>query len=211
MRNLKFISCVFLSSLAVFSAPAYSQALKNGDFAKGKANWQGDGELVTLTPDGKVQSAEIPGSDLRLTLSSSGNLQDTQTSGSTRALKIDLQKFKWTSISQGLFPHSKDNSISVSIMVKAMPNFVRLEESAEYSRVDFKEGREYEWSAEVSPKCDFLVRVHDTTWHYRPLSLKPFGEWKTFHFDFSDLEARSRSLALAFPPGSGSILIKYAK
>ena len=99
----------------------------------------------------------------------------------------------------------------VAITVRAMPDFAPLAESRDYSKEDFKEGGEYVWSAEVWPKCQMLVRVQDTTWYYRPLSLKPFATWKTFKLDFPKLSSRTRSVTLALPPGSGSVLLKAAK
>ena len=188
---MKFAFRLIFSLFAVFLTQAYSQTIKNGDFAKGKSSWLGDGKLVYLSADGKIA--------------------DTETPGAEKVLQIELKKTKWSTINQSLFPLAKDDALSVSIMVKAQSDFAPLDESHEYSKVDFQEGGSYVWSAEVAPKCDFLVRVHDSTWYYRPVTLKPVDTWKTLNLNFKNLKARNRSLTIALPPGSGTVLIKYVK
>lgn len=179
-------------SLALILTPKlFGQTLENGDFAKGKAGWTGDGKVVYLSADGKIEEKESPKSE--------------------RVMQIELKHNRWTSLKQSLHPKTKDTSVSVTLEVKAMPDFKPAAESREYSPVDFKEGGSYVWSAEVSPKCDLLVRLQDTTWYYRPLSLKPYDTWKTSTQEFPSLKSQSRSVTLAFPPGTGSVLVKSVK
>ncbi len=145
--------------MIAFSLPP-AQTLQNGDFTKGKAGWMGDGNVVYVDTAGKVDAKESPGSE--------------------RVLQIELKSGRWTFIKQSLHPLAKDNTLSASFAAKALPDFEPAPESRDYTRVDFREGGSYVWSAEVWPKCDLLVRVQDSTWYYRPLSLKPVDAWKTF-------------------------------
>src|SRR5205823_6294329 len=147
-------------------------------FAKGKAGWTGDGKIVYLKADGKIEEKESPNSE--------------------RVVQIELKDNRWTFLKQSLHPKTKDTSVTVSFSIKALPDFKPAAESREYSAVDFKEGGSYVWSAEVSPKCDLLIRVQDTTWYYRLLSLQPLDQWKTATQDFPNLKSRNRSVTIAF-------------
>lgn len=176
------------SALAVLSlAASQAQEVDNIDFAKGKTGWLGDGKEVYIDAAGAVS--------------------ETQTPGSTPAIKIELSKNSWKSLKQKLRPKSKETEIKFSIQVKADTDFAPLAESKEYTNADWKMGGEYVWSAEMYPKCDFLVRVKDETWYYRPIKLVP-GTWKKSSVNFAGLKGRQREVELLFPPGEGTIYLK---
>lgn len=178
-------------SLAATAAFAFAQPLKNTDFSRGTGGWTGDAVVVFIGPDDTIVPAGTP--------------------GSAPALRFDLRPNRWTTLKQTLLPRANEKSISASFAVKALPTFQRAPESRAYSAVDFREGGGYGWSAEVWPKCDLLVRVKDGGWSYRPLSLQPVDTWKTFAIEFPNLTTRNRSFLLAFPPGTGSVLVKDLK
>ncbi len=174
--------------LGLFLSNLPAQEVDNPDFAKGKTGWQGDGKVVYFAADGSISETASP--------------------GATQGLKIDLSKNAWREVHQSLRPKQKDTEIQYSVQVMAEPSFVRLPESREYSDVDFQQGGGYIWSALVYPKCDFLLRVRDDTWYYRPRSLTPLGTWKTITENFPKLKARQREIALLFPPGEGTVYVK---
>ena len=58
------------------------------------------------------------------------------------------------------------------------------------------------------PKCDFLIRVKDDGWQYRPISLAPVDSWKTMTHSFTGLKGRQREIELLFPPGEGAVYLK---
>ncbi len=165
-----------------------AQEINNADFSRGKAGWQGDGKVVYFDAAGKVS--------------------ETSTPGSVAGLKFELRKNSWLEIKQSLRANKKETDVSISVQVMAEPGFKRVEKSKEFSNVDFGEGGGYVWSALVYPECDFLIRVKDGSWFYRPLSLKPAGTWKTFTADFPKLTKSNREIALLFPPGEGTVYIK---
>jgi len=175
-----------LLALGIPSAPA--QALSNGDFSKGKAGWQGSGQVVWLKADGTVSPTEVAGAD--------------------RVLEVPLRSTQWTWIKQLLHPLAVDKAVAAKITVRASADFAPAAESREYTKVDFREGGGYVWSAEVWPKCDLLPRLQDATWYYQPKSLKPYGSWKTVSVSFPNLTSRNRSFTLALPPGKGSVFFK---
>ena len=177
---------LFLTTLGLHSVSA--QALENGDFSKGKAGWTGTGQVVYLKADGSVAPTETPGAE--------------------RVMQITLRPTQWTWIKQSLHPRAADTAVAAEISVMASADFAPAAESREYTKVDFKEGGGYLWSAEVWPKCDLLPRLQDSTWYYQPKSLKPYGEWKTLKVNFPNLSSRNRSLTLALPPGKGSVFFK---
>ena len=180
-----------LAAIAVaslFAATTNAQEINNADFAKGKVGWLGDGKVAYFGADGQISETPIP--------------------GATVGLKFELSKNSWREIKQSLRAKPKETSLSISVKVMADPSFKRLEESRDYSGVNFGEGGGYVWSALVYPKCDFLVRAKDRSWFYRPISLKPPGAWKTVTATFPDLSNGTREIALLFPPGEGTVYIK---
>ncbi len=180
---------IVIAAILAFSASASkAQEINNADFSRGKAGWQGDGKVVYFDAAGQVS--------------------ETATPGSVPGLKFELNKNSWREIKQSLRAKPKETDVSISVQVMADPAFKRLEKSKDFSNVDFGEGGGFVWSALVYPECDFLIRVKDGSWFYRPLSLKPTGTWKTFTADFPKLEKSSREIALLFPPGEGTVYIK---
>lgn len=185
---MKKNTAVLSAILGLSLSGLLSQEINNPDFSRGKAGWLGDGKPVWFDSTGEVSETASP--------------------GSIPGLKVELSKNAWREVRQSLRPKQKESEISFSIQAMADPAFKRLAESKEYSDVDFGEGGGYVWSALVFPKCDFLIRVHDDTWYYRPLSLMPLGTWKTLTADFPKLKARQREIALLFPPGEGTVYLK---
>jgi hypothetical protein len=177
-----------MAALGVSLAGLNAQEIKNADFSQGKAGWQGPGTVVYFDAAGQVSETASP--------------------GAVPGLKFELNKNSWREIKQSLRSKPKETDISISVQVMADPSFQRLEKSKDYSDVDFGEGGGYVWSALVYPECDFLIRVKDGSWFYRPLSLKPAGTWKTFTADFPKLKTSAREIALLFPPGEGTVYIK---
>lgn len=175
-------------ALGLSLAGSNAQEITNADFSRGKAGWQGDGKVVYFDATGQVS--------------------ETATPGSVPGLKFELSKNSWREIKQSLRAKPKETDVSISVQVMADPAFKRLEKSKDFSNVDFGEGGGYVWSALVYPECDFLIRVKDGSWFYRPLSLKPAGTWKTFTADFPKLDKSNREIALLFPPGEGTVYIK---
>lgn len=177
-----------MAVLGISLAGLNAQEINNADFSRGKAGWQGDGKVVYFDATGQVS--------------------ETATPGSVPGLKFELSRNQWREIKQSLRPKTKETDVFISVQVMADPSFKRLEKSKDFSDVDFGEGGGYVWSALVYPKCDFLIRLKDGGWFYRPFSLKPVGNWKTFTADFPKLEKSTREIALLFPPGEGTVYIK---
>jgi hypothetical protein len=177
-----------LLALTVFClGPLHAQEVDNIDFTKGKNDWLGDGKVVYVD--------------------ASGAISETETPGSTPAIKVELSKTGWRSLKQKLRPKSNETAVKFSLQVKAEADFEPLAASKDYTNEDWKAGGQYVWSAEMYPKCDFLIRLKDDTWYYRPFKL-PAGTWKTFSVDWPGLKARQREIELLFPPGEGTIYIK---
>jgi hypothetical protein len=183
---MKFLTSLAAASILLISH-LHGQAIDNADFSKGRTGWQGDGKVIYIAAD--------------------GTLSDRPSPDTTPALRIDLSKNDWREIHQRLSAKAAESEISYSVQVMAAPAFVRLPESKKYTS-DFSEGGTWYWTNLVYPKCDFLIRVKDGGWHYRPFSLAPVGQWKSYSATFSDLKERKRELALLFPPGTGYVLLK---
>lgn len=186
--SLPMKTAFYMLILGLFLGSLDAQEINNADFSRGKAGWLGDGKVVYIDSSGTVSATASP--------------------GATPAIQIDLSKNDWREVKQKLHANNDDSLITFSVQIKSSPDFKRLETSRKYSDVDFGEGGGYSWSALVFPKCDFLIRVQDDTWYYRPFSLSPAGTWKSFTASFPKLKMRQREIALLFPPGEGSVLVK---
>jgi hypothetical protein len=185
---MKKTTAVLSAILGLSLSGLLAQEIDNPDFSHGKAGWQGDGKAVFFD--------------------SAGAVSETASPGSVPGLMIELNRNAWREIRQTVRPKQKESEIRFSVQVMADPAFKRLAESKKFSDVDFGEGGGYVWSALVFPKCDFLIRVHDDGWFYRPFSLMPAGTWKAFSADFPKLKTRQREIALLFPPGEGTVYLK---
>lgn len=185
---MKRTKLILSAILGISISGLHAQEVENADFSKGKSKWLGDGKVVYFDSAGAI--SETPGAD------------------KVAGLKIELSKNAWRQIHQTLRAKPTETETGITLQVMADPAFKRLEESKEYSNVDFGEGGSYVWSALVFPKCDFLIRVHDGSWYYRPLSLFPAGEWKLFSATFPKLKTQQREIALLFPPGEGTVYLK---
>lgn len=189
--KLKLSHSLLLPALLLLLAAqgARAQKIDNEDFAKGKSGWTGDGKEVFTNAAGEVS--------------------ETKKEGFSPVIRIELSKSAWKGLKQRLRPKSDETKIDFALQVKADAKFKREAESRAYSNgIDFKEGGQYGWSAEVYPKCDFLVRVKDEGWQYRPVSLAPLDAWKTVSVSISGLKGRQRELELLFPPGEGTVYLK---
>lgn len=176
-------------ALFCLAATAVGQKPDNADFSEGKTGWVGDGEEVFITPD--------------------GNISEEEAEGATPAIAIELRGNDWEEIRQRLSPRAEEASTSIAIEVMVSEDFKPEEESRNYTEVDFREGGEYVWSAEVTPKCGFLVRVRDDGWwYYRPIRLAAPGKWKKITEKFPDLKSRNREISLMVPPGEGTVYIR---
>lgn len=185
---MKIRNILFLIPLICGVQGAHAQTIDNADFTNGKTGWLGDGKAVFIDAQGVVSETPKP--------------------GTTPAIRIELSKSGWKGIKQKLRPKANEAQIEITVQVKADSTFKRVPESREYSSVDFREGGQYGWSAEVYPKCDFLIRVKDEGWQYRPISLAPVDSWKTVTQSFTGLKARQREIELLFPPGEGAVYLK---
>lgn len=186
---MKLTLVLTMAVLGLSLSGLIAQQVDNANFEKGKSGWLGDGKVVYINANDEI--SETPKPDF------------------VPCLKVELSRNDWKEVKQTFRAKSTETDIQFSIKVKASPDFQRLPESKDYTKdIDFEEGGQYVWSALVSPKCDFLIRVQDSGWFYRPFSLSPAGTWKTFSADFPKLKASKRELALLLPPGTGFVYIK---
>ena len=125
------------------------------------------------------------------------------------ALAVTLNKNEWSLLSQDLrLPYGK-YELTIQVVVAAQPDFKPEEKSSKYADVDFGMGGEYGWSAKILSKADCLIRVENATgWDYRPVKLKP-GTTQTITKKMKFTQAHQvQELLLAFPPGTGSVIVK---
>jgi len=184
-RLPSFIALILIS----LGSQLQAQKPKNADFSEGKKGWVGDGDVVYIASDGSISEEE--------------------SEEAVPAIAIELRGHDWEEIRQRLSPRADDTSTSIAIEVMVGEDFKPEKESRNYTDVDFQQGGQYLWSAEVTPKCDFLVRVRDEGWwYYRPIKLAKPGKWKKIKEKFPDLKSRQREISLMVPPGTGTVYIR---
>lgn len=173
---------------ALLLCASTTHAIDNPNFSEGKKGWTGQGTPGYLDASGKFSAT--PGPD------------------AVPVLRFELNRNSPRVLAQRVSAKSDENDVTLRIQALASADFQRREDSKDFDSVGFPEGGEYAWSASVYPKCDLLVRVKDSTWHYRPLSLRPTGKWKTFQISIPNLESRQREVEILFPPGEGAVYLR---
>lgn len=169
---------VFIAIVTVLTIlPVYAEELiENGDFSKGERKWDVDGK--------------------------SSEIEDEEP-----ALKIELHKREWSYVEQELeYGRDLPVALEVTVKLKTSDDFAPLEESEEYSDVDFTVGGWARWTGLVQPKADLVIRVADKgRWYYYPRALRVGDGWQTVSFTVKKIEVDEGMFTIAIPPGKGTV------
>lgn len=184
------MKAAFFALLVSLAGASAGELLKTTDFTRGKEAWQGPGEVIHLSPDGKEQP--------------------TAGKDTVAVLRINLSKNRWSVLEHRVRLDKKDASASLKLVLQTSADFAPLPSSKEYAPEDFREGGEYGWSARIFPKAGLLIQLSDNDgWQYRPKSLKGASAWDTVTAGFEGLKSKQgETLALCFPPGEGHVDLK---
>jgi hypothetical protein len=189
MKNL-------LLALLILACPGTLHAdslIQNGDFSHGDSAWQGDG---------KTPSAYAAGNPATLT--------DPLTS---KGLIVTLNPTAWTRIFQP-FPSDKGTRFSVVVTYKVSPNLTMSKDAADYAEISKKiqiPGFENFGSIVIQPG-EFYGTVGDP--NSTSMAMEVFApqlgtsDVQTYQHTYPPIPALgNKTVALAFPPGTGTIVI----
>lgn len=182
-----FLSCVLLAA----ASPIFAKGFENGDFAKEKAGWLGDGRLVYLKEDGTVAATKEP--------------------GTTPAVEIALSKTQPREFTQKFTTDEGTGVLNVEVVYKGSPDFKLNEKSNKFTKDNtWGAGGTWYWSALVTPKVDLCVRLDQPTGHsYKLARVTPGANWETLAFRWDNVgEKKDVKLCIVAPPGDGSLFIK---
>lgn len=124
-------------------------------------------------------------------------------------LGVALSKNSFSELKQAFRMAPNVQRIRITLQVRASANYVLNEKSRSITPVDFSPNSNYTWTNLVYPRADFHIRLKDDSYNYKLVEVTPGGPWVTLTAEVrairrpTDLE-----LALVFPPGDGTILVK---
>lgn len=169
---------------------AQGQALKNGDFADGRAHWEGAGKVLIFDDTQKPADAKA---------------------GGTPQLQVTLSRMMIQETKQRLnFPPNYTGPVTIKVVFKTSPNFARNDKSPKFTPGNtWKPGGMGCWSALVYPRYDFYVRVDSDTHYYLSHPVQAGGDWQTVSGTFDSLgNSSSKVLSLVTAAGEGTLWIK---
>lgn len=189
MRNLLF-------ALIILACTPFLRAdnlLQNGDFSDGDTHWQGDGKTPRAYAEGNPAA-----------------LTDSLTS---KGLIVTLNSTAWTRVFQS-FPSDKGTQYSIVVTYKLSPNLTLSKDVADYAEISKRiqiPGFEDFGSIGVQPG-QFYGTIGDpssTTIAMEVFSPKlGSSEVQTYQHTYPPIPAsEKKTVALAFPPGTGFIVL----
>ncbi|HEY3898813.1 MAG TPA: hypothetical protein VGM54_09385 [Chthoniobacter sp.] len=220
--RLSFAGLLLSGFLVLGSAlSVFGDGLENGDFAKGKSKWLGEGQVAYLKPDGSISPTDDskPGSSLGSSLPPSNlpsNLPFTPAPGDARSkstplIEIKLRNAQFSELSQKFRTPRTSGALMVQVVYKGSPDFKLNDKANIFSReITWGPGTTWYWTAVVFPKVDLCFRLDRRDTHsYRLAAVKPGGDWQTMKFRWDDVgENQDVALLLLAAPGHGSVWIK---
>ena len=188
---MKILLC-FLGAFSLFSARA-EELLKNGDFSDGKTHWFGDGVGPSdLTPDNPL-APKNPGA-------------------AEKELVVPLNPHHWTKVTQEFRTHA--GRYDITIKFKAASDLKFSQDKEDYDKAYEDIGL---WNSEsFCPVGTFLYGIIDSAKVFALYSNGDLGRLEgksgTLHVTVNDSGATSdaKTLYLAFPPGTGNVIIQSA-
>lgn len=187
------IFLVLLTSLfmALHAGHADDFFLKNGDFSKGKAHWEGGGGQIIF-----INEAGEP---------------TPEKDGGFPVLEVKLQRMNVTELRQRFVFIKGERHLKFYATMKASPDFVRNDQAPKWTKdITWAASGWYNWSSLVYPKVDVCARVDaGQHHHYLPRDFKTKGEWQKIGGEFKDMATGgAKSVNLVLPAGEGTIWIK---
>lgn len=207
--------------LAGGTIPSYADGLENGDFAKGKSKWMGDGTVVYLKPDGTISLTDDskPGSLLPSTSLSKpatatpapGATAPDQKPKNTPIIEVKLKSTQFADVFQKFRTPKEMDVVNAEVVFKGSADFKMNDKATIYDReITWKPGTFYYWSALVHPKVDVLMRLDKRdNYMYKLDAVKPGGDWQKMKVRWDNVGGgQDVTFHFLVAPGHGTLYIK---
>lgn len=195
-----------------------ADGLENGDFAKGKSRWMGDGQLVYQNPDGTFS----PNDDLHSSLlppvgslgtgpAATGTPAPGQKPGSAPVIELKLKSTQFADLSQKFRTTKEMDVVNAEVTYKTSPDFKMNDKATVFDReISWKPGTFWYWSALVHPKIDVLLRLDKRdTYMYKLEAATPGSDWKKIKVRWDNVGGgQDVAFHVLATPGHGSLYIK---
>lgn len=189
MKNLLCALLILASSCSLLA----DSLIQNGDFSDDDAHWQGDGKTPRAYVEENPAAATEP-------LTSKG-------------LIVSLKPTSWTRIFQS-FPADKGTRYSIVVSYRLSPNITLSKDPADYTEISKRiqiPGFE-NFGSMFIPPGQFYGTVGDPS--STSIAMEVFspkhgsGDVQTYQHTYPPIPAfGNKTVALAFPPGTGTVVI----
>lgn len=198
-------------SLATLAVNARAEGLENGDFAKGKSHWMGDGTAIPQQSIGAASTTDAlkpPGS---LALPPVASQSTESKPGTPSVIEMKLKLTQFADLFQKFKTPKEMDGMNVEVVYKGSADFKPNDKATVYDRdITWKPGGIWYWTALVNPKVDMIIRMDKRDIHdYRLQAVKPGSEWQTAKFRWTDVGGNQDvTFHILATPGHGALYIK---
>jgi hypothetical protein len=195
------IVCVF--AIVSGASNAVADGLDNGDFARGKSKWLGEGQIVYLNPDGSISPTDES--------KSADPLNASQKPKPTPIVEIKLRTGQFAELSQKFKTDRGASGMNVVVVYKGSPDFKLNDKAIPFTKGNtWQAGTIWYWTSVVFPKVDLCLRLDKHDGHcYKLEPVAPGGDWKSAKFRWENVtENQDVTLLILAPPGHGSLWVK---
>ena len=214
IKNMNKLLCLSLIGCALFvgggATKSVANGLDNGDFARGKSKWLGEGQIVYLKPDGSISAIDDskPNSFLKPADQQSAADEKPKT---TPIIEFKLHSGQFVELAQKFQTEAGTAGMNVQVVYKGSSDFKLNDKAMPFTKsITWGPGSTWYWTAVVFPKVDLFFRLDKRDGHYYKLeSVKPGSDWETAKFHWDNIaENQDVTLAILAPPGHGSLWVK---
>ncbi|MEP6671026.1 MAG: hypothetical protein ABJF10_17835 [Chthoniobacter sp.] len=194
--------------LAGATTTAFAEGLENGDFAKGKSKWMGDGLAMFLKPDGTLSPTDDSKSSSLLPPPGSTPAEKPK---NIPVIEIKLKTTQFADFFQKFKTAKEMDAMNAEITYKASADFALNDKATVFDReITWGSGSFYYWSALVHPKIDLLMRLDKKdNYMYKLQTVKPGGDWQKMKVAWKDVGGGQEvNFHILAAPGHGSLLVK---
>jgi len=193
--------------------PSFADGLENGDFAKGKSKWMGDGTVVYLKPDGTISLTDDSKSGSLLPsppTPGTGAAASDQKPKNTPIIEVKLKTTQFADVFQKFRTPKEMDVVNAEVVFKGSADFKMNDKATIYDReITWKLGTYY-WSALVHPKVDVLMRLDKRdNYMYKLDAVKPGGDWQKTKVRWDNVGGgQDVTFHFLVAPGHGTVYIK---
>jgi len=195
--------------LAGGTPPAFADGLENGDFAKGKSHWMGDGLAVFLKPDGTISPTDDSKSSSLLP--PPGAPGTDQKPKNIPIIEIKLKTTQFADFFQKFKTAKEMDTMTAEITFKGSADFAQNDKATVFDReITWGSGSMWYWTALVHPKIDLMMRLDKKDiYMYKLQAVKPGGDWQKMKVTWKDVGGGQEvNFHILAAPGHGTLYVK---